>query len=530
MYEKIKFSNIRNIYLYINYLYVKLLNLLRLRNDLWMINSNISRVENLNHRILIFCPSLSLDKPSYLNVGIKAFINTAKYKNIDIDLIKCENSLNICHLGGSPFTSNNKMPCLSCIKVNKSLYKDVNQIKLENIKNYNQSLNGLNVEKLKNYKYKGFDIGKMVTSSVIWIKRTPTLKETDSEYFKKLISDGIKLIDYFEKLNLDLYTGVIVFNGASFPESILYDICKKQDINVATFEGGLSYNNKYSIEFNYGITAQHRFNFDKNIKIPESKLNSSLNLMKTQWVEGENVKENYFSNEANLDLSDKKIISIFGNVSWDTSQFISNTIFTSIFDWLESLKEVIKEFPDYTFIFRAHPGENRKLKQTFYGVGNWLKDNLSSDLKNVLIIDSDNKLNSYEIIKSSNIVLVYNSTIGIESTMLGKKSYAAASTHYSNQPFINSFKTKKEYINSLKHDIKHQNFELDNELIKLSKNYYYQLFNNVSYSLDQLIVKNDKKGIEANKKLINNKRYLLNSKFNLLVDNFINQKNIQSVI
>tara|TARA_B100001109_G_scaffold255543_1_gene259149 strand:+ start:11938 stop:13533 length:1596 start_codon:yes stop_codon:yes gene_type:complete len=530
MYEKLKFSNLRNLYLFIFYLVNKFLNLINFRNDLWGYDFKILDGESFKNKILVFCPSLSLDKPSYLNVGIKALINTAKYKNINIDLIQCQKSLAICHLGGSPFSYKNKMPCLSCTSINKRLYKDTNIIKLENIKkNDENDLENLSLEELLKYNYKGFELGKLATSSIIWIKRTPLLDKKDVGYFKKIIKDSIGLIDYFEGLNLKDYSAVLVFNGASFPESILYEFCKKQNINVATFEGGLSYKNKFSIEFNYGITAQHRFKFDQSLDFNSTDLFEDPNLMKTQYVDGENVKENYFDKKKVLNINGKKIVSVFGNVSWDTSQYISNTIFLSMFDWLESLKELIKSNPDYLFIFRAHPGENRRLKKTFYGMGQWLEDNNIQDFENAIIVNSDDKIDSYEIINKSNLVLVYNSTIGIESTMMGKKSYVAASTHYSDQPFVMNFNSKQAYIEQLKTDLKTENFKISETMIQLSKSYYYQLFNHVSYPLDNLIIKADGKQLEVKNDLIDDRKYLLNSQFNNLLENLINNRNIQAI-
>ena len=53
-------------------------------------------------------------------------------------------------------------------------------------------------------------------------------------------------------------------------------------------------------------------------------------------------------------------------------------------------------------------------------MGQWLKDNNIQDFENAIVVNSDDKIDSYEIINKSNLVLVYNSTIGIESAMMGK--------------------------------------------------------------------------------------------------------------
>ncbi len=530
MYEKIKFSNIRGLYLYLNYCFKLFLNFLRVRKDFWFINFKKVNENKEEKRILLFSPSLNLDKPSYITVGIKALINTAKYRGIGVDYIQCINALTICHLGGSPFSTNNSMPCSSCKSVNKRIFNDVNIVKLEkNNINEKNDFNKLNINELRNFKYKGYKLGELVTSSIIWIKRSAEIKDKDAPYYIKMIQDGIELVDYFETIDLSIYSGVLVFNGASFPESILFETCKKRDINVATFEGGLSYKNKYCIEFNYGITAQHNFNFNekKDSSITNPDEHNLDNLMTKQWVDGVDVKEGYFSDLYEIDTEDKKVISIFGNVSWDTSQYISNSTFDSMFAWLDSLTKVLDEYPNHKFIFRAHPGENRNLKKTYYGLGEWFEENIKEKYDNAICIVANNKTDSYKIINSSDLVLVYNSTIGMESAMLGKKTYVAANTHYSDQPFVNYYDTKKAYLKNLIKDIKNDDFKLEDNLINLSKNYYFQLFNFVSYSLDDLIIKTTDKYIEVDSEKIDEKDYLINSQFNNLLDRFLNKENIQ---
>ena len=62
-----------------------------------------------------------------------------------------------------------------------------------------------------------------------------------------------------------------------------------------------------------------------------------------------------------------KQIVIYGNVSWDTSQFSSHTLFDSMFDWLDFITPILKDFPDYKFIYKTHPGENQTNKK--HGLG-----------------------------------------------------------------------------------------------------------------------------------------------------------------
>jgi hypothetical protein len=529
VYEKIKFSNIRGVFLYINYLFNIVLNKLRIRKDFWFLSFKKEDRRESENKILLFCPSLNLDKPSYITVGIKALINTAKFNGLRVDYIQCIGALQICHLGGSPFSFNNSMPCNVCKKINHKIFDDTNKINFEKFDKTRKDFSKFNIAELQNYVYKDYSLGKLVTSSIIWIKRSSEVNESFRGYYEKMLNDAINLVEFFSKKDLSVYKGILVFNGASFPEAVLYEMCKIKELNVATFEGGLSYENKYCIEFNYGITSQHKFYFDNSLDSKSDKLAISnvASHIQNQWVDGINVKDGYFGQNTDLGLNNKKIVSIFGNVSWDTSQYISNSIFESMYDWTDSLIKIIKDFPEYEFVFRAHPGENRSLKETYFGLSDWFELNVAGKYRNVTCIPADNKTNSYDLISKSEIVLVYNSTIGIEAAMLGKKTFVAANTHYSKQPFVKNYYQKDLYLEKLHSELKKETHSISKDLSNMAKAYYYQLFNNVSYPLDEFIIKSNNRYLEVDIEKLDNKEFLLKSQFNVLLKSFLNKENIQ---
>ncbi len=514
MYEKIKFSNFRNIYLGLRY-YLRLFfnrkGILELLDDksIYLLKRKIGL-----KKILIFCPSLNLDTPNFLNVGLRAFINSAKCVGAQIEFVQCINFLNICHLGGSPFSPNNKMPCFSCKKVNSKIYRDLDIIELSfEKKDYSVGLRSLSLKTLKDYNYEGINLGKLVSSSIIWIKRHSDLNNESKEYFIRLISDSINLKNYFEKFGLEQYDGVIVFNGISFPEAILYEMCKLRDVNVATFEGGMSKKFEHSIEFNYDFTPQHKFKFDKY----------------------KNYDEKFFEDQVfarTIDITNtnkewKSTVSIFTNVSWDTSQYVSNSVFESMYDWLESLKEVFDNNSDVNFVIRPHPGENRKIKKTFYTVTDWYGEKIHKIYPNVSLLNNVKNSSSYNLIKQSDLILVYNSTIGIEATLLGKKVIVSAKSHYSNLGFVISPQGREEYLKTLNESLGSSNFEIDDSLIDLSKKYYYQLCNDVAYPLDSFMSSQNNKTIKINENNLTNETLLKETRFIKLVENFLNKKELK---
>ena len=119
---------------------------------------------------------------------------------------------------------------------------------------------------------------------------------------------------------------------------------------------------------------------------------------------------------------------------FDTSQVHANTIFPDMFAWLEVVRKTAMAHPDTLFIVRAHPDEGRKGKESRESVADWVERTSTDLLPNVVFIDTDEMVNSYELIRLSHFVMVYNSTIGLEAILMGKNVLTAAKARYTQIP------------------------------------------------------------------------------------------------
>jgi fructose-specific component phosphotransferase system IIB-like protein len=64
---------------------------------------------------------------------------------------------------------------------------------------------------------------------------------------------------------------------------------------------------------------------------------------------------------------------------------------------------------------------------------------------NLQIIDSGKNVNSYELAQTADLVLVFGSTIAIESLLLGKRTYVAANSDWIHCPSILSYLNVPDY-------------------------------------------------------------------------------------
>ncbi len=172
-----------------------------------------------------------------------------------------------------------------------------------------------------------------------------------------------------------------------------------------------------------------------------------------------------------------QMVSIFTNVIFDTSQLHANQLFEEMFDWLEELRKVTSEYPETLFIIRAHPDENRPGKESNQSVANWVESSGIGELENVEFIGPSETVSSYELIRLSKIVLVYNSSIGLEAAIMGAAVLCAGRARYTQIPTVFFPENRIEYLRKL-------NELLDAEFIEVPKSFgtnakrflFYELF------------------------------------------------------
>jgi len=126
----------------------------------------------------------------------------------------------------------------------------------------------------------------------------------------------------------------------------------------------------------------------------------------------------------------KQLVPIFTNVIFDTSQVHANTTFPDMFAWLEQVLELIRAHPETFFVVRAHPDETRPQKESRETVQAWAERRGLKQLPNAMFIAPSEYISSYEMIQRSKFVMVYNSSIGLEASLMGAPVLCAGKSRY----------------------------------------------------------------------------------------------------
>ena len=187
-----------------------------------------------------------------------------------------------------------------------------------------------------------------------------------------------------------------------------------------------------TLEFNEGVGT-----LESNFQSPQDELDNDIDeIIIESDIQSE--RNNILYAEGNVTVSyqgkylksDKLIYDKFNkNISakGNVSLIIGEQIFKL------SQKETIKELSriatknNILLIIRVHPNFHNSSKES-----KKIWSNIFNDLpkKNTLIIKEKDEFSSYKVIKNSDIVIVYGSTIGIEATFLEKPVIITGSSFY----------------------------------------------------------------------------------------------------
>lgn len=167
----------------------------------------------------------------------------------------------------------------------------------------------------------------------------------------------------------------------------------------------------------------------------------------------------------------KDNISIFPNLTWDGAAVGRRTIFNSVNEWLETTINFLSTLP-VNIIVRIHPAE----KMIFEGdttkdkVEDFINGKKFNNINNLFIIGSNSPVSSYSLIKKSKVVIVYTSTIGLESAIQGIPTIFCGDSKDINRGFGCVPKSKKEYYALLDG---YQNLDVPLEQIENARKWAY---------------------------------------------------------
>jgi hypothetical protein len=350
----------------------------------------------------------------------------------------CRGAMRPCVLGTDITDPGKKPPCARCMKLSDTVYANQNIVELFPDELSIPEIEHLSVDSLATFCYDEFPAGEIVLPSLRWILRRHHLVDNEStrDLFKCYIRSAIS---FYQKFSTEVEKikpqAVVVFNGMFFPEATLKWVARKQGIPVfshevalrpmtAFFTPGEATAYPIDIQDGYTLTPEQDSKLDEYLA---DRMKGDFTMAGVRFWSGMKGLDKDLLNRIE---QYKGVIPVFTNVIFDTSQGHANVLFETMFSWLDHVAELIRKTPNHLFVIRAHPDEIRPGKSSSESVADWFKSSNLTGLPNVVFIPPQETFSSYELIQRAKFVMVYNSTIGLEASILATAVLCAGKSRY----------------------------------------------------------------------------------------------------
>ncbi len=342
----------------------------------------------------------------------------------------CKGGLSHCVLGTNNQDVHQPPPCRFCIQNSTKLFNSQDTRWFEYSINpaLESNLQGMTLTQLIEFQYDGCPYGELILPSLRWILRRHHLQDDEPTRWlarEYILSAASLLGDFRAFLENVKPQAVVVFNGMFYPEAVVRWLSSQKGIPVVTHEVGMQPFSAFFTDGDataYPLQLPREFSLspDMNAQLDDYLSRRFLGDFVTAgikfWPEMHELGQDFWQKINQF----KQFVPIFTNVVFDTSQAHANVIFPDMFAWLDEMLQTIPDHPETLFIIRAHPDELRPGKESRESVAEWVRQNKVDSMKNVIFINSNEMISSYELIEHAKFVMVYNSTVGLEAAIKGK--------------------------------------------------------------------------------------------------------------
>ena len=408
---------------------------------------------------------------------------------IPVRYVVCHRGMQQCILGTHQDRLESSPPCSRCTRLSQRLFPQELTIPLnfqkETVDSIGSMLQDLSFAEMAAWDFQNIPLGEFCLPGLRWALRSHHIPDTQEirQLFQQYILSAYSLYKNFDEiLDRQKPRALVVFNGIFYPEAIARHVAQNRGIPVITHEVGLR---PYSTFFSHGEATFRQVDLN-----PEAPLTSSENERLDQYLserfQGDFTMAGIRFWPQMADLPNRFLermkkfqqnVVVFTNVVFDTSQIHANTLFSDMFAWLEMLKPIIQAHPETLFIIRAHPDEERPGKRSRESVKEWIADQGLFEFENVVFFEPGDPVSSYELINHSKLVLIYNSSIGLEASILGAPVLSAGRARFTQIPTVFFPASKKKYEQRLLAFLDAQEIEVPPSFIENARSFlYHELF------------------------------------------------------
>lgn len=369
--------------------------------------------------------------------------------NAQVTLLSCKKGLVFC--ASNP--TNEVLKCHECIHRTKHLLKEILPSKTKNIwlhrnptskETETRIRNVKSHRELEEFSFEGWPVGKTVLSELVSFTRSIYISDAE---VKTLAQENLKYAIgmYLQAKDIlnDKFDRIYIWGGRRSSEDCVAAAARALSIPIVYFEVGSSIG-KYLVTPNephsYGGIKNEILSFaDKSTSFKRTEISvsaeryfESLRLGNAHTPHFKNFLAGYKEEvPKEVKHSSKPTLTIFTSSAWEFAFFKDREEapreFLDIYALYLRMSLDVDIHSRFNVIFRWHPNLINAGKLEIEKV-----DEIVEISKNqCLHIRPGDRVNSYDLLENSNVVVITGSTIGIESAFLGKPTILLGKAIYS---------------------------------------------------------------------------------------------------
>ena len=420
--------------------------------------------EDGSQKPIIFFNASTRIRGHSLNAAFSLLASWAiRLQGVPVVHFVCQAGMSRCMQGTNQDDVYQSMPCRLCLRQSRANFTAAHL----NYFNYRRdpalaaALAPLDIQTLVQYEHPFGDgkmpIGALVLPSVRWRLRRLTLADDEPTRFlvREFILSAWNVAREFDRLlEQTAPQAVVLFNGQTFPEAVAYWLAERRGVRAITHESSMYplsgfFTAGQATALPMPIAEDFELSHEQNARLEElmqDRYQGKFSMAGIRFFpEMKGLDETFLQKASGF----KQIVPIFTNVIFDTTQHHANAFFPDMFTWLDRVLEVIKKHPETLFVVRAHPDEARPGKVSRESVAMWVERTGAADLPNFIFISPEEYLSSYELIRHSKFVMIYNSTIGLEASIMGVPVLCAGSARFTDFGTVFFPASAKAYLKQL---------------------------------------------------------------------------------
>lgn len=282
---------------------------------------------------------------------------------------------------------------------------------------------------------------------------------------------------------------IVIFNGLFFPECAIAHEADTRGIKVLYHERGVRPNTLF---LSRGSAACHYRSeelwatFRGNSTAQQRDIaREFVSSRRTKNVDplGQTRSLDDSANSARYEtLASVPFVVFFAPVIHDTASMFKDAGLGESYQAIEHLCEATLQ-TGQRLVVRVHPDELRPHNPSRYPLKQFLRERKLVDRPNIVVLDSTESWNPYELAERSSHVVIYNGTMAMECAVLGLPVINLANSHYSRKGFTQDVGS----LEDLKACLETPRKLLDEQSRETAAEYLYHYLHRATLDTDQLV-------------------------------------------